>query len=317
MFLGAYTVQAQANAVIYGSGSLIHNEDTNTVTAIGMTEVDYAGQDWYAPRVTAWVTNGAGQQLFYGTQTRLDGGMTATVTTTFNAVSNEAYFFTARHAAPFYIRDMNLGGLYVDYWGFTPVYISGPEGSVVRWIYSPFYGPGPRYNSHGSTLFLGDSQQEALIIQRAELIAKATWDKLTNEEKQWVHDHVLTAVQFFILAEMAKSETAARFSAQDKEDGFRGNAFQHAYWNALMTSVAGGGEQLAAGLANAHENWVGNPPTHKNMDLYNNAVGRQIGLNNPFANAAQMANHVMTALNNGQLQVACPAAGPKWCRTLP
>jgi hypothetical protein len=205
---------------------------------------------------------------------------------------------------------MNLGGLYVDYWGFTPVY--GSEGNLVRWIYAPFYGPGPSYNSHGATLFLGDSKAEALRIQRPFQVAKAKWDTLSNEEEQWVKDHPPAAVQFFIYAEQAKSETAARFSIADKEDGFRGNAFQHAFWNALMAGW--GGEQLAAGMANAHENWVGNPAIHKNMDLNNNAAGRQIGLDHIGASATTLANYVMTALNNGQLQFSCPAAGPKWCK---
>lgn len=53
------------------------------------------------------------------------------------------------------------------------------------------------------------------------------------------------------------------------------NAFQHAFWNALM--AWGHGTELAKEAADIHENFPNNPPCEKNMDLHNNNIGRPIG----------------------------------------
>ncbi|MEF2279357.1 hypothetical protein V3W47_13715 [Deinococcus sp. YIM 134068] len=76
-------------------------------------------------------------------------------------------------------------------------------------------------------------------------------------------------------SQTAVAETARRFDWQPYEDGNEGNAFQHAYWNALMNKHVGG--WAASTIATAHE--TGSPSYGtlvSQMDLYNNNVGRQI-----------------------------------------
>ncbi|MGQ0573359.1 MAG: DUF6973 domain-containing protein [Pseudonocardia sp.] len=53
----------------------------------------------------------------------------------------------------------------------------------------------------------------------------------------------------------------------------RGDAFRHCYWNALMTRHIG--RDQAAKVANNHEELAdGQPAAEREMDLFNNAFGR-------------------------------------------
>jgi uncharacterized protein DUF6973 len=118
---------------------------------------------------------------------------------------------------------------------------------------------------------------------------------------------IRTAAGFLNYADQAVQDTISRFSAQDREDGTKGNAFQHAFWNALMMQWR---SEYAAEFANAHEKYPGwerwQETPFRNMDLDNNSVGRQIGIDNRFATRQELANLVMNALNSGQLKVICP-----------
>lgn len=90
-------------------------------------------------------------------------------------------------------------------------------------------------------------------------------------------------------------------------DGFPGNAFQHAVWNAsLVQSV---GVEWAKLFADAHETQP--YPTrdaHAMMDYKNNHEGRQIGFNLPAGSSAIIIKDaIYQAQKNGILQsYACP-----------
>ena len=51
-----------------------------------------------------------------------------------------------------------------------------------------------------------------------------------------------------------------------------GDAFRHAYFSGL--NVASLGFSLAKQLGDAHEEYAANPILEKEMDLYNNSIGR-------------------------------------------
>jgi hypothetical protein len=87
------------------------------------------------------------------------------------------------------------------------------------------------------------------------------------------------------------------------------DAFRHAYWNALNAiSVPG---KLAKGLADAHECWATNEK-EKEMDLFNNSVGRNIGYGYSFLNIYNindmrvLQNNIIMNLSWGNLRVIYP-----------
>lgn len=103
---------------------------------------------------------------------------------------------------------------------------------------------------------------------------------------------------------------AAKYSGLPHPRDGRQDAFRHAYWNALNTVDAG--YISARNFATLHErgsNPADDPksseydPVAIKMDLYNNEVGRRIGLENPNATPDELMNLVMQALANGELQV--------------
>ena len=67
------------------------------------------------------------------------------------------------------------------------------------------------------------------------------------------------------------------------EDGSWGNAFRHAYWNALLVDKVGA--KFAKFLTEAHEfgadyNLTSTNAKHMYMDLHNNAIGRSVAVEN-------------------------------------
>jgi len=61
------------------------------------------------------------------------------------------------------------------------------------------------------------------------------------------------------------------FGKQAGQD-IKRDALRHAYFNAM--NVHSFGLTIATNMANAHEDYVGNPTEAKAMDLNNNSVGR-------------------------------------------
>ncbi len=91
-----------------------------------------------------------------------------------------------------------------------------------------------------------------------------------------------------------------------------GDAYRHALWNALCTVKLG--ETLTEQLTTAHEDkpaptGYSNYYKEKQMDLYNNARGREIGSSVGFP-----WQLVKTALENGELRYLTPLNTPTNCR---
>jgi hypothetical protein len=82
------------------------------------------------------------------------------------------------------------------------------------------------------------------------------------------------------------------------EDG-KADAFRHSYWNALGTAVFS--DSIMKLFADAHE-W-GQDSLSVEMDLFNNEIGRNIGLNFSFSDSNELIEFfVLEALNNGELR---------------
>lgn len=110
-------------------------------------------------------------------------------------------------------------------------------------------------------------QNECIFRQRGVVT------KLTPAEKAFL---ILNSNLIGIIkadADKASLESLYRFPKG--QNGGPGDAYRHCYWSALLTRDIG--ERKALEFTNAHENWCGNPPKDKKMDLHNNAIGIEIG----------------------------------------
>lgn len=87
---------------------------------------------------------------------------------------------------------------------------------------------------------------------------------------------------------------------QGLTDG-HGDAFRHAYWNAVMTQRFG--EEWVSEFATAHERRPTSHPVPVAMDLHNNEVGRQIAQENPDASPEELADIVQQAVKDGDMVV--------------
>jgi hypothetical protein len=99
---------------------------------------------------------------------------------------------------------------------------------------------------------------------------------------------------------LASHEALSRFGKDSDSEG-QGDAFRHAYWNALMHSELG--SDWSETLTTAHEGIPGNPGIREAMDLHNNEVGRQIAREHPGASREELANHVQQAVREGRMVV--------------
>lgn len=72
----------------------------------------------------------------------------------------------------------------------------------------------------------------------------------------------------------ALQEASKRFGPTTLHYG-SGDAFRYCYWSAM--NARDQGADVARGFGNAHEDWIGNPPSEETMDKHNNAVGYGIG----------------------------------------
>lgn len=120
-------------------------------------------------------------------------------------------------------------------------------------------------------------------------------------------------MDFFDMKEAAEEEAIRRFPppAPDATSDNRTDAFRHTYWNALMTQRFG--EEWTRKFATAHERRPGEPAPREAMDLYNNEIGRQIGMTNPNASSEELADLVQATVDNGDTVIVTKdGAGVTW-----
>jgi len=98
--------------------------------------------------------------------------------------------------------------------------------------------------------------------------------------------------------ELCLNDTLCNGDFSGLEDG-KADAFRHSYWNALGTAVFS--DSIMKLFADAHE-W-GQDSLSVEMDLFNNEIGRNIGLNFSFSDSNELIEFfVLEALNNGELR---------------
>lgn len=119
----------------------------------------------------------------------------------------------------------------------------------------------------------------------------------TKEELLLVAKYPTQSVKIFNNSSTASNTASSLYKAETLYLG-NGDAFRHAYWNALnLKSV---GADIAKAFANAHESETpeGNDKT---MALRNNTVGRNIGRIYSNSSNATIKNKVIEAVNQGRL----------------
>lgn len=96
----------------------------------------------------------------------------------------------------------------------------------------------------------------------------------------------------------ASIETMRRFIGTSHNDA--GDAFRHCYWSAILCRDLG--YVAALRYTSAHEAFAGNPAQEKAMDLYNNAVGLNIG--RAGGPNQIISNRCVEAMRSGRLKVS-------------
>ncbi len=85
------------------------------------------------------------------------------------------------------------------------------------------------------------------------------------------------------------------------------DAARHALWSALNTQTSG--EEFARGIGQAHEEGNDFGENQRAMDLFNNEVGIQLGLDNPDADPKELMLLIIDMIANGELMVINPNTG--------
>lgn len=120
------------------------------------------------------------------------------------------------------------------------------------------------------------------------------WSSLTESEKRLCIRYPFDALKVNEAKNIATSQTEIKFGYNGLGD--RSDAFRHGIWNAEMTVLIG--KEKAELFASAHEDTdvMGNEAdgytkvAHRDMDLHNNEVGRNIGEKNSGASENEMAD---------------------------
>lgn len=138
------------------------------------------------------------------------------------------------------------------------------------------------------------------ILEIMDASSKATrgigdiWNALTDSEKRLCIRYPFDALKVNTARNIATTQTETKFGLNGLGD--RSDAFRHGIWNAEMTVMIG--KEKAELFATAHEDKDvtgtesdGYPKTaHRDMDLHNNEVGRNIGEKNKNASENEMAD---------------------------
>lgn len=158
------------------------------------------------------------------------------------------------------------------------------------------------YNQISENPNITDSEVLDLIIKKIEnknlnRSYSIFGRKVTKEELKLVASHPIYATEVFNNSNIATKETNNLYNSDTTYLG-NGDAFRHAYWNAL--NVKSVGSYWATQFANAHESETPDG-LDKTMDLRNNDKGRYIGNQNKNSSNSTIKSKVIQAVNDGLL----------------
>lgn len=160
-----------------------------------------------------------------------------------------------------------------------------------------------------------DLKQDGLIYPKGEtekaleeedvFLKKRVYDEMKKRninsgDRQAIKEKPLSSMLFLLSARSVQNTTREEFSDKKSLGDNDADAFRHALWNYLMTKMMG--EKNAKHFADGHENIPNNPKGSKEMDLFNNAVGRALAKDPKNKNKKDI-DVILEALKKGQLQI--------------
>ena len=140
------------------------------------------------------------------------------------------------------------------------------------------------------------------------------YNGLTQDEKILCLAYPYVCSQVNRARNDALQERQTRYGATGPNDDWCDNAFLHAYWNARMVQLMSSlpsehfypgftAVEIAKAFADAHEARPNNPAEEKEMDFWNNSVGRIIATQNPTATPEQLAVLIQREVSEGRVLV--------------
>ena len=134
---GNLTTQA-GESIVTGSVLISYDPETNLVTGVATTELDYAAQDWYMGRVTCSLRDGNGNSLASQSAEDTDGDGTVSVIVQTVGQAGMAYSAEGSYKLRLVVQDTI--GRYLDYWDY-PAGVSA--GTGILGYYAWYRGLGP------------------------------------------------------------------------------------------------------------------------------------------------------------------------------
>lgn len=165
-----------------------------------------------------------------------------------------------------------------------------------------------------NTTELNELVAEKLVEQSSPLLTKSylpdSYENLTDKEKELVKRHPLEAIVYYQKSTQAMEVSNSIYSENQLYQG-NGDAFRHAYWNAILVKAYGNqtsgntekkalhGVERANAWTTAHEQ--NSSGVDKEMDLHNNNVGRYHAYLNFNKSDKNLENDLVKMVNEGQM----------------
>lgn len=123
---------------------------------------------------------------------------------------------------------------------------------------------------------------------------------LNQKEQELFNQNPIKGLKAIWAGYKADTEARERYNDSVLHNG-NGDAFRHAYWNALMVKYID--YSWAYDWATAHEEGAtGQSAIEKEMDLYNNMMGWTLVLGNESKSDEEIADIIQNAVRNGKMK---------------
>ncbi|WP_051959923.1 DUF6973 domain-containing protein [Sphingobacterium sp. ML3W] len=164
------------------------------------------------------------------------------------------------------------------------------------------YGPIVPVGGSGGSQGTPDDLNSLSITEMVEFAnLELEYRSRMGTEELAIYEKMSTKNKFAYLtnAKQAEQTAKAKFSSSTLYNG-KGDAFRHAYFHALNSITIG--SELSKKLGDAHE--IGAPSLEKEMDLYNNALGRSYLQNSHVGESPQ--EFISRSITGGDLKYLSP-----------
>lgn len=149
----------------------------------------------------------------------------------------------------------------------------------------------------GDGLGSGDGSSNAELEELSML--ENDYLSMMSEEEREIYKGLTVFQKLDYLRSAKRASEAAETHFPNSLYNGKGDAYRHALFSAKTVRTLG--VDLSTKLLTAHENKANQNPLEKQMDLYNNKIGREI----PF-NVTNLESHVKSLVESGKLLIIFP-----------